>query len=108
MTAYRTWTSLVGVLCLTGTAMGQSSYLGASDPYGVRMTRMEDSTSVHRPMFGHATPAIGDRSIASGNSNPETVATPQPAQSNVYQDALNTSGWNGDRLANWASSVSGC
>ena len=39
MTAYRAWTSLVGVLCLTGTAMAQSSYLGASDPYGVRMTR---------------------------------------------------------------------
>ena len=107
MTAYRAWTSLVGVLCLTGTAMGQSSYLGASDPYGVRMTRMEDSTSVRSPMLHSATPAIGDRSTASGNSNPETVATPQPAQGNVYQNALNTSGWGGEGCG-CESCVPGC
>ncbi len=90
MIAYRAWTSLVGVLCLTGTAVAQSNYFGASDPYGVRMTRLDDSTSVRTPMLHSATPATNP---ATGNSAPETVATPQPAKGGVYSDALNNSGW---------------
>ena len=90
MIAYRAWTSLVGVLCLTGTAVAQSNYLGASDPYGVRMTRLDDSTSVRTPMLHSATPAMNP---ATGNSAPETVATPQPATGGVYSDALNSTGW---------------
>ena len=84
MTAYRVWTSLVGVLCLTSTALAQTNYLEASDPYGVRLTKLDYTSqpSASQPVV--ATP-VNARMQDSG-------AAPQPAPSESYNNASGNSG----------------
>src|SRR5262249_5530136 len=106
MTAYRAWTSLVGVLCLTGSALAQTQYLEATDPYGLRLTRLDNQP---QPLLSYGgipnggVPVSGMPIAAHRARAPATVAAPQPptpattAPGSVppagsYENALNSSG----------------
>jgi hypothetical protein len=98
MTAYRAWTAVAGVLCLTGTALAQTNYLEATDPYGVRVSGLN---SPPQPLLNYGSaPSGGQPMVASVASvrAPDTASAPQAAPSNstsnsTYDNALNNSGW---------------
>ncbi|HZZ27040.1 MAG TPA: BBP7 family outer membrane beta-barrel protein [Pirellulales bacterium] len=100
MTAYRAWTSLVGVLCLTGTAMAQTNYLEANDPYGVRLTKL-DYSSQPSPAYSYnagapSQPTVANASVRAPDSAAAPQSAPATASNNAYDNALNNSGWGGD------------
>jgi len=109
MTVFRAWTSVIGVLCLTGTALAQSNSYGTYDPYAVRLTRLDDS-SQRGPAMNDGSSRPGDQPVMRGPVNsvrtPENVTTPQPmpgssaqnsaTPSSSYENALNSTGWGED------------
>jgi Putative beta barrel porin-7 (BBP7) len=116
MTAFRAWTSLVGVLCLSGTALAQTNYLEANDPYGVRQTRLDYATQPSMSNGGNGAgsqPVVG--SPANFHTQDSAPATPPAAAAsssssgdnscsgscsscngNAYDNALNNTGWGED------------
>ena len=107
MTAFRNWTAVLGVLCLSGTVFGQVYTYPANDPYAVRQARI-DAPSI---LAADGTvPRPGDVPVMRGpvGGAPESVAAPQPVTPNAYQQAISNSGWGSDSGAGSCSSAGDC
>ncbi|HTQ40955.1 MAG TPA: BBP7 family outer membrane beta-barrel protein [Pirellulales bacterium] len=110
MTAYRAWTAMVGVLCLSGTALAQTNYLEANDPYGVRLTRLDYSTqpslnysgaSGGQPVVGTPASARMQAPATAPQAPPDNTSSSGAAAScdtcnscgGSYENALHNCGW---------------
>jgi hypothetical protein len=100
MTAFRGWTSLLGVLCLSGTALAQSNNWNYA-PYGAQLSRLDDPSMRSPALSAADVPRSAGQPVmrgpVAGNKAPESVATPapQPAPASPYENAVADSGWGG-------------
>jgi hypothetical protein len=104
MRVSRIWMSLVGVLCVSSTALAELNYLEVADPTGIRLARLDSPTVNSQPQYSYYSgPPIGGQSSMTSVSSLKS-SDEQTAQPAVPMTAAATPGG-----SDWSStSVAGC
>jgi hypothetical protein len=105
MTAYRGWMSLMGVLCLSGTALAELNYVDVGDSSGVQLARLDSSS---QPQYSYDAAPAGQPVVAPVNSvrAPDAGTTSQPPVPN--SGTASSSDWKDSDSGSCNSCSGGC